>query len=357
MMGINVLSEFDGISCGQVALQRAGIKVNKYFASEIDKYAIKVTQKNFPNTTQLGDVRNWKSWNLPKIDLLIAGSPCQGFSNAGRGLNFDDPRSKLFFDFVNTLNFLKDKNPNLIFLLENVRMKQEWQDIISEQVGFQPIKINSSLVSAQNRIRLYWTNIPNIEQPQDKGIILADILEWGDVDRDKSYAIDANYWKGGNPKRYFEKSSRQLDKLPEVRGAAIRNQITSYGIHEQLNIRKDEKSNCVVPSYPHKLNGLVQVGNIYIYPSGGIAGRIYSSDGKSPTLVTASTGGNKMPKVAIDKSHYRKLSPLECERLQTLDDNYTEGISNAQRYKCVGNGWTVDVIVHILSYASSLFEN
>ncbi len=148
-----MLSCFDGISAGQLALQRAGIKVDNYYASEIDKYAITITQKNFPNTIQLGDINNWKNWNLPKIDLIIGGSPCQGFSNAGKGLNFDDPRSKLFFVFVDILKYF---NPEY-FLLENVKMKKEWEAILTEYVGVNPILINSALVSAQSRKRLYWT--------------------------------------------------------------------------------------------------------------------------------------------------------------------------------------------------------
>lgn len=356
---MNVLSEFDGISCGQVALQRAGIFVENYFASEIDKYAIRVTQTRHPKTVQLGTVTGWKSWDLPKIDLLIAGSPCQGFSNAGLGLNFDDPRSKLFFEFVETLKMLRDRNPDLIFLLENVRMKQEWQDIISEQVGVRPIKINSALVSAQNRVRLYWTNIQGITQPEDKHIYLKDIIECGEVDREKSYTIDANYFKGGNPRSNFEDGKRQLvfehqshkRAMVKVQGAAIRNQVTPRGVEEQLNIREDGKSNCVVPSYTAKLNGMVQVGVADGYVGHDIQRRVYSSDGKSPTILAIASGGAIPPKIALDDYHYRKLTVLECERLQTLSDGYTDcGISNTQRYKCVGNGWTVDVIAHILSF-------
>lgn len=156
--GINVLSLFDGISCGQVALERAGIKVNNYFASEIDKHAIKVTQSNYPNTIQIGDVTKVKGADLPKIDLLIGGSPCQGFSFAGKQLNFNDIRSKLFFEFVRLLEETKPK----YFLLENVKMKKEYQNIITEYLEVEPITINSNLLSAQNRTRYYWTNIPNI---------------------------------------------------------------------------------------------------------------------------------------------------------------------------------------------------
>ena len=174
---MNVLSLFDGISCGQVALQRAGIKVDNYYASEVNKYAMQVTMKNYPNTIQLGDVSNVKGSELPEIDLLMGGSPCQGFSFAGKQLNFEDERSKLFFEFVRLLEEVKPK----YFLLENVKMKKEYQDIISHYLGVEPIEINSALVSAQNRVRLYWTNIEGIKQPEDKRIYLKDILDYKDL--------------------------------------------------------------------------------------------------------------------------------------------------------------------------------
>lgn len=272
-MGINVLSCFDGISAGQLALQKSNIKVDNYFSSEIDKYAIKITQKNFPNTIQLGDINNWREWNLPKIDLLIGGSPCQGFSVSGYGLNFDDPRSKLFFVFNDIVKYY---NPEY-FLLENVKMKQEWQDIISEKIGVKPIVINSALLSAQSRKRLYWTNIKNIEQPEDKCILLKNIIETGEVDRDKSYCIDANYYKGGNLKSYFDDSRRQM-----------------------------------VFEKPYQSSKRLMVKDCI--------------------------------------QTWRKLTPKECERLQTFPDNYTEGISNTQRYKSLGNSFTVSVISHIFSF-------
>ena len=183
---MNVLSLFDGLSCGQIALERADIDVKNYYASEIDKHAIKVTQHNYPNTIQLGDVTQIKGQDLPQIDLLIGGSPCQGFSFAGRQLNFDDPRSKLFFEFVRLKNELNPK----YFLLENVVMKQEFQDVITEYMGVKPIKINSNLVSAQTRERLYWTNIPNVNQPENLGIKLEDILE--------NIGPDGNYYDKKN---------------------------------------------------------------------------------------------------------------------------------------------------------------
>jgi site-specific DNA-cytosine methylase len=185
---INVLSLFDGISCGQIALERSGIEYN-YFASEIETSSIKVTQHNYPNTIQIGNVIDVKSEDLPKIDLLIGGSPCQGFSFAGKQLNFNDPRSKLFFEFV---RLKKECNPKY-FLLENNIMKKEYSNIISEILGTEPIKINSNLVSAQNRNRLYWTNIPNVEIPKDKGIMLKDIIG----EYDGIWVYPRGYNKGG----------------------------------------------------------------------------------------------------------------------------------------------------------------
>lgn len=170
---MNVLSLFDGMSCGQIALNRANIPYDNYYASEIDKHAIKVTQHNYPDTIQLGDVTEIKSSDLPQIGLLVGGSPCQGFSFAGKQLNFEDPRSKLFFEFVRLLKECKPK----FFLLENVKMKKGYQDVISEHLGVEPIEINSALVSAQNRKRLYWTNIPGVTIPKDKGILFKDIRE------------------------------------------------------------------------------------------------------------------------------------------------------------------------------------
>jgi DNA-cytosine methyltransferase len=332
---MNVLSLFDGMSCGQVALERAGIKVGNYFASEVDKYAISVTQKNYPNTIQLGDVTKWREWELPEIDLVIGGSPCQGFSFAGKQLNFDDPRSKLFFEFHNILKAVKPK----YFLLENVKMKKESMDVITNLLEVEPIKINSALVSAQNRERLYWTNIPGVEQPGDKGILLKDIIEDGFVDRDKSYCLDANYFKGGNLKQYFDKSRRQL-----VFGAAMRGRYDENGkVKQQIELRKDGKSNALTTVQKDSL--CIQVGEADL-KGYDIIKQVYSVEGKAPTLTTMG-GGHREPKIALNELQWRKLTPLECERLQTLPDGYTEGVSNTQRYKMIGNGWTVDVIAHI----------
>ena len=305
--GINVLSTFNGMGCIWLALDKLNIKVGKRYSSEIDKYANIVNDANYPDTLQLGDVTNVKGKDLEKIDLLVGGSPCQGFSFAGKQLNFDDPRSKLFFEFVRLKNELKPK----YFLLENVKMKKEYQDIISKYMGCEPIVINSALVSAQNRVRLFWTNIPGIEQPKDKEIYLADIIESGIVDRDKSYCIDANYHKGGNLKQYFEKSRRQLVFCGAMRGRYIVD-----------GKRQDGKM---------KTAGLTTQRMEIRY------------DGKTNAITTV-----QKDSYAVFINGFRKLTPVECERLQTVPDNYTNHVSNTQRYKMLGNGWTVDVISHIL---------
>lgn len=348
MKPINVFSLFDGMSCGQLALKKAGVPIGIYHASEIDKWAIKVTKKNFPFTIQMGDITKLEDARLEVIrkhigiDLVIGGSPCQGFSFAGKNLNFEDPRSKLFFDFVRVLKILKPK----YFLLENVRMKKESQDIISEYLGVEPIAINSNLVSAQNRHRLYWTNIP-FSIPDDKEIILADILEDGVTDREKSHCLDANYFKGGNLKTYFKKHRRQL--VFNNKGGAIRGRYDKDGkIKQQLELRPDDKTNSLTTVQKDNVvvSGCIQVGTADL-KGHDIIKRVYSRKGKAPTLTTMG-GGHREPKVIVDELTWRKLTPLECERLQTVPDGYTEGVSNTQRYKMLGNGWTVDVVAHIL---------
>ena len=343
---MNVLSLFDGMSCGQQALERAGIKVDNYFASEIDKYAIQIAEKNYPNTKHLGDVTQiskfWTTHKFPKIDLLIGGSPCQSFSYAGNQLAFDDPRGKLFFEYVKIKDLLKPK----YFLLENVKMKQEYVDIISEYLGVEPIEINSALVSAQNRKRLYWTNIPNVTQPADKKILLKDVLECGCVDRNKSYCVDANYFKGGNLKLYFEKYRRQLvfDRCLQVGEADIK----GYDSIKRVYSKEGKAPSLTTMQGGHR--------EPKVYCGGAIVGRRLDDKEKSRSLstVTKDTVVSPLPKGRYPDAYgehqhsWRKLTPLECERLQTVKDNYTEGVSNSQRYKMLGNGWTVDVIAHIL---------
>jgi site-specific DNA-cytosine methylase len=259
---MNVLSLFDGMSAGQIALNRVGIKYDKYFASEIDKFAIQVTQCNYPETIQIGDVTQVKSSDLPKIDLIIGGSPCQGFSFAGKQLNFDDPRSALFFEFVRLIEECKPK----YFLLENVVMKKEYEDVITQHMGVEPILINSNLVSAQNRKRLYWTNIPNIKQPEDLNIKMSDILLSG----------------------------------------------------QHIMVSKQKKE--------HK-------------PGGEKSSTLLARDYKG--------FGNQQMSGVMDNNNIRMLTPIEYERLQNVPDNYSSIVSNTQRYKMLGNGWTVDVIAHI----------
>jgi site-specific DNA-cytosine methylase len=281
---MNVLSLFDGISCGQIALNRAGIQYDNYFASEIDKYAIKVTQKNYPNTIQLGDVCKIKAEDLPKIDLLIGGSPCQGFSFSGKQLNFHDPRSKLFFEYVRILEECRKLNPDIKFLLENVVMKKEYEVVISESLQVQPILINSNLVSAQNRKRLYWTNIEGITLPEDKYVFWGDIREHG-VDKRFYYTAGGLDWI----RRHGERKKKTL--------AIWKN-----------------REKCQMIEASHYKNYSAQ--------------RFFGVE---------------------DVDGLRYITPVECERAQTIPDGYTDCVSNTQRYKSIGNGWTVDVIVHILN--------
>lgn len=346
------------MSCGQIALNRCGIEYNNYYASEIDKHAIKVTQHNYPNTIQLGDVTKIDCSMLPEIDLLIGGSPCQGFSFAGKQLNFEDVRSKLFFEYVRILEECKPK----YFLLENVKMKKEYQDIISDHLGVEPININSNLVSAQNRNRLYWTNIPNISMPEDKNILLKDILEDGIVDMDKSYCIDTNYSKGDNLHQYFEKSRCQLVFIKHVPHDYIKEKIVLSDKYPTLCAQD--------PSSKHKIYVVEEIknGDRYYWKEESINKfaneeyirkdyyKIESLEGKVQCLM-AEFGLNH-PKILVllkengmlERMTFRKLTPIECERLQTVPDNYTSIVSNNQRYKMIGNGWTVDVICHIFNH-------
>jgi len=569
---MKVLSLFDGMSCGRIALDQLGIPVEKYYASEIDKYAMQVSAANYPDIEQVGDICDLDPKDYMDVDLMLAGSPCQGFSFAGKQLAFDDPRSALFFEFIRLLKAIKPK----YFLLENVRMKKEFLQVISEQVsecypeitfGIEPIFINSSLLSAQSRQRYYWTNIPGIQQPEDRGIVLRDILEDSfDSERDKAHCIDANYHKGASVEQYKKKHRRQLVNKPikvgmnveevkvrkhEVDIVELQQCILSHyakcgmskkEIAKELNdkystvehyFRKLGSDFFSIPSEEHwpqlkeilgittdkfdkqimefeyrdgvfestqrvysdqgksptltasnkeqmietkpkkaydipreilkdnerqrrvydpsgksptilgrsdspKITTPKQVGIATDINGHDILKRVYSPNGKSPTVNTCQ-GGNREPKVAVQsyrevrtdeakemrkmvrqqtgkdhtpfrakkleprkdgkvgtvtpslnkdheisienlpnksqtiKSQYykssranferqgtfhatgvqqenltwRKLTPLECERLQTVPDNYTDHVSNTQRYKMLGNGWTVEVIKHI----------
>ena len=499
---MKVLSLFDGMSCGQIALNKLGVSVDTYYASEIDKYAIQVAQKNFPNTIQVGDITKLDATNFKDVDLILAGSPCQGFSFAGKQLAFDDPRSALFFEFIRLLKEIKPK----YFLLENVRMKKEFIDVISEQVskcypeilfGIEPILINSSLLSAQSRQRLYWTNIQGVTQPEDKNIVLRDILETdGETDLvinngseakkqniEKGTTLLARDYKGWNtygmtgvrekPQqvgkliekvkvrkhkvdilllqqalRAYKQNSKKTNKqiadetnipitkvehwfrtdssfaipsddiwfrLKEVLGftsSVFDKQIMEFeikdGVYETKQRVYSDKGKS--PTLTHgNADKLIQIGTAVDINGHDILKRVYSPEGKAPTLNTMG-GGNREPKVVVqsyrevrtkeakqlrkkirketgkdftpfrakelveredgkvgtitpalnndhkisltrDKNqevYWRRLTPLECERLQTVPDNYTEGVSKTQRLKMLGNGWTVDVIAHIL---------
>ncbi len=321
---MNVLSLFDGMSCGRVALERAGVPIENYVASEIDKHAIQIAKKNYPDTEHVGDVTSLYGFELPKIDLLLGGSPCQGFSFAGKQLAFDDPRSKLFFEYIRLLEECKPK----YFLLENVRMKKEYQDIITKYLGVEPIAINSNLVSAQNRYRLYWTNIAKIEQPEDKGVFLENIL----IKPETNVELTHNY--SAISKNQIRKNKR----LPNEKSLSVGT--IQAPTHIGTTLVPVVKS--------HRASGCIEVGHANLNGHDFLK-RVYSPKGKSPTL-TAVCGGNQERKIAVDAKHWRKLTPIECERLQTLPDNYTEGVSNSQRYKMIGNGWTVEAIVHILAH-------
>jgi len=477
---MNVLSLFDGMSCGMIALDRLGIKVDNYYASEIDKYAIQVSQANYPDIIQVGDITKLDLSTLPKIDLVMGGSPCQGFSFAGKQLAFDDPRSALFFEFHKAISYLQPK----YFLLENVRMKKEYLDIISEYMGVEPIFINSSLVSAQSRQRYYWTNIPGIEQPEERGIVLRDILEdqvgsehyvgdnmqknykggnqlnpnyksqantihdsdkksgticagthgyangyVGDKHKpvkqternarhlkqldDKSLCMTATMYKGaGNngmtlvpqklvddtsdlpeksqtiKSQYYKSSKANFEregtfhatgipqKLVDVKAAAWRGRsLNEDGKNVKwkdtkpkqiLETRKDEKSNTVstftkdnlvVQSYREVRTEEAKKARRENRQKTGKDHTPFRAkelqprdDGKVGTVTPSLNNDHKisLTKDNDQEVYWRKLTPLECERLQTVPDNYTNHVSNTQRFKMLGNGWTIEVIAHIL---------
>ena len=458
---MNVLSLFDGMSCGMIALDRLGIKVDKYYASEIDKYAMQVSQANYPDIIQVGDITKLDLSTLPQIDLVMGGSPCQGFSFAGKQLAFDDPRSMLFFEFEECVKELKPK----YFLLENVRMKKDYLDVISEYMEVDPIFINSSLVSAQSRQRYYWTNIPNVEQPKERGMVLRDILEdqvgsehyVGD-NMQKNYKdgnqLNPNYKSQANtihnsdkksgticagthgyangyvgdkhkPVKQTERNARHLKQLDEKSLCMTATMYKGAGNNGMTLVPQKlvddtsdlpKKSQTIKSQYyksskanfersgtfhatgiPQKLvsDKPQHIGTAVDIKGHDQIKRVYSPNGKSTTVTTCGVG-HREPKVVSgayrarsvdengkrvawkdtkpkqmlelrrdeksnsvtsvqkdnvltqDEVYWRKLTPLECERLQTVPDNYTNHVSNTQRYKMLGNGWTIEVIAHIL---------
>lgn len=318
---MNVLSLFDGISTGRLALQRAGITVDSYYASEIDQKAIKISRANWSDVIQIGDIEKIDLESLPKIDLLIGGSPCQGFSRAGKGLNFDDPRSRLFFKYVEVLEELKKKNPDIKFLLENVNMAHEWRDIITQYLGVEPVLINSRKVSAALRERLYWTNIWEVSQPEDKGVRLLDII-------DRNVEISKPVKKDGilfDP--YFSENARNL----------------VYVENGEIRIRQATKQGYIVAENGDGIN-------ISFPLSKSRRGRVIKQ--KAPTMTCVCDFGCLIDGVI------RRFTAEELERLQTLPDGYTKyykedngelaEVSRSARESVIGNGWTTDVIVHIL---------
>lgn len=385
---MNALSLFDGMSCGQIALKQLGIIPEKYYASEIDKHAIKQTQLNFPNTVQLGDVTKWKEWDIDwkSIDLVLAGSPCQGFSFAGKQLAFDDPRSKLFFVFIDILNHIRSLNPDVLFLLENVNMKKSHMRIISEFCGVFPVNINSNLVSAQNRNRWYWTNIrakqvglfgeihSDIPQPEDKGIFLRDILE---------KEVDAKYYVTPKCQEYITKEFRlkkgytQIDSEDKALPLMAKGYTNWTGDYVCVAMRgRDDGRQHLEPQLTGKTNCLtsVQKDNLIVedvrvkgvsytdrgirphrgdYRKSGVSeyGTILYTDQKSDTHIASHVGmivEEDSPLTGI--AGIRRLTPTECARLQTIPSWYKWECSDTQQYRMLGNGWTVDVIVHILSF-------
>ena len=345
---MNVLSLFDGMSCGQIALERAGVNVRKYYASELDKYAIKVTQANYPNTIQLGDVTKWREWDIDwaGVDLLIGGSPCQGFSFAGKQLAFDDPRSKLFFVYVDILNHIRKHNPSVKFMLENVKMKKEYLDVISEQLGVQPVFINSALVSAQNRQRYYWANW-EFGQPEDKGIVFADILEETNNELRPCERI-----KEGNEGHIANATDiKGMDCIKRVYGqdGKAPTLTTMGGGHREPKVLINESRRQLVFASCTGRNPRVVMQKQDGSKSNTLTANYYKgldADSRPGIAPVEALGVEYRESVNLG---FRKLTPLECERLQTVPDNYTAHVSNTQRYKMLGNGWTVDVIAHIFN--------
>ena len=417
---MKVLSLFDGMSCGRIALRELGITPETYYASEIDRHAIAQTQYNFPDTVQLGDVTRWREWDIDweHIGLIMGGSPCQGFSFAGKQLAFDDTRSRLFFVFAEILAHARRCNPGVKFLLENVNMKKEHMRIISQYVGVFPVNINSALVSAQNRNRWYWTDIrtrreglfgdvySDIPQPEDRGIMLRDILE-ADVD-EKYYLSDKSVQRvlqhkerndaaGNGFGKTFHDPYGKMSAL-KVKGDHADDLVMGQlprgknkgGLHKEkattLSVNAWEQNNMVIQLSPSKESGGVQpyqqnrvydpagkspalmaemscgthaildntkinvLGNIYDNGHNSQTGRVYATAGKSTSLRGEAGGVGSKTGLYLTCERIRRLTPTECARLQTIPDWYRWDCSETQQYKMLGNGWTVEVIKHILSF-------
>ena len=319
-----ILNLFSGVGADIMAWERTNLPpLTKVYHSEIDPFAISVDRFLHPQVIQLGDVQNIKGADLGYVDVILGGSPCQGFSYSGKQLAFDDPRSKLFFEFVRILNELREINPKINFFLENVKMKKEFRDVVTDQLGVHPIELNSALDSAQNRKRLYWASwgiMPQI----DKGIMIGDILE----DSDQADLV-------GKQGKVLLKEN--IDKA----SCLLARDYKGFGNQGQTGVK------CIQVGHAEEIKGHDTIR------------RVYSPKGKAPTLTTMQ-GGNREPKVSMNEVRWRALTPIECERLMPMEDNSTlhgidekgnqKTISKTQRYKMLGNGWVVDTIAHCLKY-------
>ena len=407
MKALNVLSLFNGISCGRIALERAGIPVENYHESEIDKYAGKASAYNWPHSVQIGDVCKVVVKDLPFVpDLLIAGSPCQGFSFAGKQLNFNDPRSKLFFEFVRILKDCQEINPNVLFMLENVPMKKEFQRVINDHLGIYPCEINGALVSAQSRNRLFWTNIrtktvglfgevhSDIPHPADKGILLSHILE---------SEVDEKYFLSEKALARIERSTYSQAKVnPDKTGTintknnsgqlSIDSGTTLIGVvNDNGQLREVAQANCIDASYAKGMDDHGQRTLAVVVQKIDVNGNLKAHQDKAGCFTAgANSAGNhsqmdfiiqrergfnkggekaldgKTPTVSANRweqnnslssnSRIRRLTPTEVCRLFNVPDSYFHDkdgkrlISESQQYKCLGNGWVVDVIAHIFSF-------
>lgn len=374
------------MSCGQIALRELGVPIERYYASEIDKHAIKQTQLNFPDTIQLGDVEKWREWDIEweEIDLLLAGSPCQGFSLAGKMLGHDDPRSKLYWVFLDILHHAQKLNPNVKYLLENVRMRPADEARINESLGIRPVVINSALVSAQNRVRLYWSDIrtkseglwgellTDIPQPADRGIYIGDILD-DEVD-EKYYMRNLSLneedlesiapTQEGKTSDVVKLDKKLKPKAQQDKASCLTAGGHSGGNHSDMDILciRDPwlRKNFRAPSdKAHALlsctykgaraNGMSVVPGTWRTHKDGQGFRP-TAGGKSPCIPARARNDGSGQPVAKIGCMLRRLTPTECSRLQTIPDCYKWGCSDTQAYKMLGNGWTVEVIKHILSH-------
>lgn len=374
------------MSCGQIALRELGVPIERYYASEIDKHAIKQTQLNFPETIQLGDVERWREWNIEwsEIDLLLAGSPCQGFSLAGKMLGHDDPRSRLYWVFLDILHHVQKLNPNAKYLLENVRMRPADEVRINESLGIRPVVINSALVSAQNRVRLYWSDIrtksegiwseqlTDIPQPADRGIYIGDILD-DEVD-EKYYMRNLSLneealesiatTQEGKASSVVKLDKKLKPKAQQDKASRLTAGGHSGGNHSDMdilairdpwlrkNFRRQSDKACSLLSCSYKgarANGMSVVPGTWRTHKDGQGFRS-TAGGKAPCIPARARNDGSGQTVAKIGYMLRRLTPTECARLQTIPDWYKWCCSDTQAYKMLGNGWTVEVIKHILSH-------